>query len=72
MNKMLEKNELPTMWFPENPDSGKQLGATYQLQENTTIDAGTTVETTTTEQTTEIQKTPGQTNRDPRLQSVII
>lgn len=26
---MLQKNNLPTMWFPENPDSGKLLGATF-------------------------------------------
>lgn len=27
LNHMLQKNNLPTMWFPNNPDSSKLLGA---------------------------------------------
>lgn len=69
LNRMLERNELPTMWFPENPDSGRLLGATYQLQENNTIIASTTDDTTDTDQQTQKQKTPGQSNRDPRLEN---
>lgn len=64
LNKMLEKNELPTMWFPENPDSGKLLGATYAPQENDTEETNV-VEQKETE--TLVQKT--HTNRDPRLEN---
>lgn len=61
LNRMLEQNELPTMWFPENPDSGRLLGATYTPQENITE--------TPTERETIIQNTRIQANRDPRLET---
>lgn len=48
LNKMLEKNKLPSMWFPENPDSSRLLGATYQTQENTINETSCTETNTVT------------------------
>lgn len=66
LNKMLAKNELPTMWFPDNPDSGKLLGATMQNNlENGDNETSTIDEDTFTSM--ESKTTPVQPNRDPRL-----
>lgn len=65
LNNMLEKNDLPSMWFPENPNSGRLLGATYNIQENTINETGNTVEKYITVE----QQTSGQSNRDPRLEN---
>lgn len=62
LNTMLQKNDLPTMWFPENPDSSSLLGATFS--EPTDIQ-----NTTSSELTTPDSQTPQQYNRDPRLES---
>lgn len=54
LNKMLIKNDLPAMWFPDDPDSSKLLGATA-------------VPTTQEE---EKQQRPAEHRlRDPRLQA---
>lgn len=71
LNKMLEKNELPTMWFPENPESGKLLGATslvHNLTDKTTTETQENETAGTTEMETENEKTIEQHNRDPRLE----
>lgn len=74
LNKMLEKNELPTMWFPENPDSGKLLGATMDQtqQDNMDTDSSKTYNTAedpvNTEMVVEQHKTKDHVNRDPRLE----
>lgn len=67
LNKMLEKNELPTMWFPENPDSGKLLGATYIPQEANTEETSMIEETNVAG--APVQMTHSQVNRDPRLEN---
>lgn len=68
LNKMLVKNELPTMWFPENPDSGKLLGATMTQPDNT----GTVSNETTAEEEPliidETERISLPYNRDPRLE----
>lgn len=78
LNRMLEKNELPTMWFPDNPDSGKLLGATAaqspedhsEINTNETSNNNTEAMTTNrTENENPIQLQPAQPNRDPRLES---
>ena len=70
LNKMLVKNELPTMWFPENPDSGKLLGATMTQPDNMESE---NIETDNSEEeptiSNETAKTSAPRNRDPRLAS---
>lgn len=71
LNTMLQKNDLPTMWFPENPDSGKLLGATFnETPEETTDDQSqqTTQANDITDLTTPETQTLQQINRDPRLE----
>lgn len=60
LNKMLQQNELPTMWFPENPDSGKLLGASASQLVQDDPDM-------ITEETDQESRTARQSNRDPRL-----
>lgn len=64
LNAMLQKNELPTMWFPENPDSSSLLGATFKHNETTEENT----EKQTQEVTTPDNRTTQQPNRDPRLE----
>lgn len=69
LNKMLVKNELPTMWFPANPDSGKLLGATMTqpvIMEKESYDTSTNEEEPLIDRETE--RTPTLYNRDPRLE----
>lgn len=71
LNVMLQKNDLPTMWFPDNPDSGRLLGATFT---NASEDLTKTYSQTTTEAHDEpesniqVTQTPETYNRDPRLE----
>lgn len=73
LNKMLQKNELPTMWFPENPDSGKLLGASATIlmpDKSSDIDKTTTnTEDTIIQEEEQDLRTPKLSNRDPRLRS---
>lgn len=74
LNKMLLKNELPTMWFPDNPDSGKLLGAsaTQMIQRHDTESNKATTgdeETRTSVETEQNNRTPTASNRDPRMRS---
>lgn len=70
LNRMLQKNELPMMWFPDNPDSGNLLGATYTTQENNTEETAEDQNETDTESTiTDNTPTTEKSNRDPRLES---
>lgn len=67
LNEMLAENDLPTMWFPENPNSGKLLGAA--MNGNMEMDE---TETSTLDDETQAThssiKTPVRPSRDPRLQ----
>lgn len=62
LNKMLLKNDLPAMWFPDDPDSSKLLGATvaHPSQEK---------EHQTPSEMVKHQKPAEHRNRDPRLQA---
>lgn len=64
LNAMLQKNELPTMWFPENPDSSILLGATFKHNETTEDNT----ENRTQEATTPDNRTTQQPIRNPRLE----
>lgn len=71
LNKMLTKNELPTMWFPDNPESGKLLGATITQTEclNTENNPITNIEEVSlTSKDTDENQMSQQNNRDPRLE----
>lgn len=67
LNTMLQKNNLPTMWFPENPDSGKLLGATFTETAETPANPQSQSNTEDIEQAAHDTQTPQQYNRDPRL-----
>lgn len=73
LNKMLEMNNLPTMWFPDNPQSSKLLGASASKLTPEIITEPNETTTTTEESMTTVEieqehRTTKQTNRDPRLE----
>lgn len=61
LNKMLVENDLPSMWFPDDPDSSKLLGASSTT---TTIQ-----EVQTPTEMVNHQKPAEYHTRDPRLQT---